>query len=404
MSLRTTPPITDASPDSASAAYPADADDARAERASASSRRLAYFSAQAVVEGQDSWAAVTEIIGGFRRAGWEVDLHCPVYDPGPPPGLWRRLARISAAARHLVQEVGGYRAVYVRAHPLAWLVARGAERAGVPVIQECNGSWEDAFAAWPSMRAVSPLVRALQRWQYRAADAVIAVSDTLAEWVSDVADRDDVLVSPNGANATVFTPDVPRRVGLPQRYVVFFGQFAPWQRIEVLLTAVKRPAWPDGVELVIVGDGALRLVVEGAAATDPRVHYLGMLPYAEVPRVVAGALAAAVLTYAPERAGYSPLKLYEAMACGVPVVCSDTPGQAEYVREHSAGIVVPPEDPDAVAAAVAELAGDPQTARAMGARGRRAVEERYSWTARAVERLAMVERAVAARAQGEPGA
>lgn len=367
-------------------------------------RRLAYFSAQAVAEGQDSWAAVTEIIGGFRREGWEVDLYCPVYEPGPSPGFWRRLARIYAAGRRLARAVGGYRAVYVRAHVLAWGVARAAERAGVPVIQECNGSWEDAFIAWPSMRAFAPLLVALQRGQYRTADAIISVSDTLAEWLEDVTDRDDVVVSPNGANAALFTPDAPRRPNLPERYVVFFGQFAPWQRIEVLLEAVKRPSWPAGVDLVIVGDGTLRLVVEGAAANDPRVHYLGMLPYAEVPRVVVGALAAAVLTYAPERAGYSPLKLYEAMACGVPVVCSDTPGQAEYVREHDAGIVVPPEDPEAVARAVAVLAGDPEAARAMGARGRRAVEQRYSWNARAVERLAIVEHAIAAKAQAvEPG-
>ncbi|MDP2300017.1 MAG: glycosyltransferase, partial [Actinomycetota bacterium] len=174
-------------------------------------------------------------------------------------------------------------------------------------------------------------------------------------------------------------------------------------RIEVLLAAFRREAWPEGVHLVFVGDGALRLVVEGAAANDPRIRYLGALPYAEVPRVVVGALAAAVLTYAPDRAGYSPLKLYEAMACGVPVICSDTPGQAEYVREHEAGIVVPPEDPDAVAGAAAALAADPDGARAMGARGRRAVEERYSWDARAAERLRVVERAVVAKAQaGEP--
>ncbi|MDZ4167885.1 MAG: glycosyltransferase [Coriobacteriia bacterium] len=366
-------------------------------------RRLAYFSAQAVVEGQDSWAAVTEVVGGMERAGWQVDLFCPEYDTGKTPGVLVRLRRILGAGRRLARRLSLFDAVYIRVHPLAWSVARAARRAGVPVVQESNGSWEDAFVAWPSMRVIAPLVIAVQRAQYRTADAVIAVSDTLGEWIAAETGRTNVVVSPNGANARLFRPDVALRANMPERYVVFFGQFAPWQRIEVLLAAFRREAWPEGVHLVFVGDGALRLVVEGAAANDPRIRYLGALPYAEVPRVVVGALAAAVLTYAPDRAGYSPLKLYEAMACGVPVICSDTPGQAEYVREHEAGIVVPPEDPDAVAGAAAALAADPDGARAMGARGRRAVEERYSWDARAAERLRVVERAVVAKAQaGEP--
>ncbi|HSQ21670.1 MAG TPA: glycosyltransferase, partial [Coriobacteriia bacterium] len=192
----------------------------------------------------------------------------------------------------------------------------------------------------------------------------------------------------------------PRPDGLPERYAVFFGQFAPWQRLGVLLAAAEDPNWPDGVDLVIVGDGALRPAVESAAGRNSRIRYLGTLPYAEVGPVVANALASAVLTYAPERAGYSPLKLYESMACGVPVVCSDTPGQAEYVREHDAGIVVPPENPAAVAGAVAALAADPDAARAMGARGRRAVEQHYSWNARARQRLAVIESAVERRTAG----
>jgi glycosyltransferase involved in cell wall biosynthesis len=144
------------------------------------------------------------------------------------------------------------------------------------------------------------------------------------------------------------------------------------------------------VDLVLVGDGALRPLVEEAVSRNPHIHYLGRLPYVSVPGVVANAVAATVLTYAPERAGYSPLKLYEAMACGVPIICSDTPGQAEYVREERAGIVVPPDDPAAVANAVAEIAGNPAEAQAMGYRGMTAVEEKYSWEARARQRLQVI--------------
>lgn len=360
-------------------------------------RRLAYFSAQAVVEGQDSWAAVMEVVGAMRSADWDVEIFCPEYPSGARPGVLTRLRAIGSATRRLGQAIRSFDALYVRAHPLAWGAARRADKAGLPVIHEVNGSWDDAFAAWPWTRAAAPVVIAAQRAQYRSAAALIAVSEGIAGWLEQVTGRSDVVVSPNGANARLFRPGLPKPQRLPETYVVFFGQFAPWQRIDVLLEAHGCPSWPADVHLVIVGDGAARPLVDQAAARDERIYVLGMLPYADVAPVVASALAAAVLTYAPERAGYSPLKLYEAMACGVPVICSDTPGQAEYVRAEQAGIVVPPLDPDAVAGAVAELAADPARAREMGARGRQAIEERYSWEARALQRLGVVEEVVDGR-------
>jgi glycosyltransferase involved in cell wall biosynthesis len=368
--------------------------------AASPSRRLAYFSAQAVAEGQDTWAAVMEVIGPMRDAGWEVDLFKPTYGDREHPGVVRRLMEIARAQWRLSRALRSYDALYVRVHPLAWWITVRARRAGVPVVQESNGSWHDAVAAWPSVGWATGLIVRLQVRQYRDADAVIAVSETLAAWLERETGRTDVVVSPNGANDRLFRPGLGRLARLPERYVIFFGQFAPWQRIEVLLAAIERPEWPHGVELVLAGDGALRPVVEEAAARDHRVHYLGTLPYADLPPIVCNAVAATVLTYAPERAGYSPLKLYESMACGVPVICSDTPGQAEYVRAAQAGIVVPPEDPVAVADAAAELAADPERARRMGARGREAVEREYSWAARSRQRREVVERAIGLRPQG----
>lgn len=357
-------------------------------------RTIAYFSAQAVAEGQDSWAAVMEIIWAMRRAEWTVELYKPEYGQGSVPGIFERLRKIAGTQRDLARRIREYDALYVRAHPLAWPLAAYAHRVGIPVIQESNGSWEDAFIAWPSMRRIAPLVVAMQRSQYRIADAIVAVSVTLADWLCREAGRDDAIVSPNGANDELFCPGGPRPMELPDRYVVFFGQFAPWQRLDVLIAAAEHPEWPKDVDLVIVGDGMLRPEVEAAAGRNPHVHYFGMLAYECVPSVVSGALAAAVLTYAPDRAGYSPLKLYEAMACGVPIICSDTPGQAEYVREEDAGIVVPPNDPVAVARAAATLAERPEEARAMGNRGMTAVEERYSWNARARQRMETIEAAI----------
>jgi glycosyltransferase involved in cell wall biosynthesis len=222
----------------------------------------------------------------------------------------------------------------------------------------------------------------------------------LAEWLRAETGRDDVVVVPNGANTEIFRPDAPARPGLPERYVTFFGAFAPWQGIDTMLGALQSSSWPEGVSLVVAGDGAMRGDIEAAARKDPRIVYLGVLPYAEVP----GALVESVAGLSPkgaaeERAktGLSPLKLYEIASCGVPVVVSDLPGLTEFVERYECGLAIPAGDATALAEAVARLVSDPTGARAMGARGRDAVAADHSWDARAADTGTALERVLAAR-------
>ncbi len=360
--------------------------------------RIAYLSLQAVVDGQDSWAAVTEVISGFEALGLSVDRYFVEYAVAAPSAV-ARLAEMRRVQRRLAAAIAGYDALYVRAHPMAFLAAGAARRAGVPVIQECNGPYEDLFIAWPSTRAARPLFEHLQRRQYRDAAAIISVAEGLTRWLVEDTGNRSVVTSGNGANTAIFTPEAPRRAGLPERFAVFFGQFPAWQGIGALLAAVRDPAWPEGVPLVFVGDGAMRPQVERAAAeSSGRVLYLGRLPYAEVAGVAAHAVVSLVPMLAPEREEkFSPLKLYESMACGVPVVASDTPGISEVVAEHGCGILVAPGDAPAIAAAVAGLANDPEAAVEIGCRGRAAALARYSWAARARERAAVVTAAIERR-------
>jgi glycosyltransferase involved in cell wall biosynthesis len=100
---------------------------------------------------------------------------------------------------------------------------------------------------------------------------------------------------------------------------------------------------------------------------------------------------------APERETmFSPLKLYESMACGVPVVASDVRGITEVVSESRCGILFPAGDARALTEATARIVSDPTAARAMGARGREAALARYSWRARGRERARVIEEAVRA--------
>jgi glycosyltransferase involved in cell wall biosynthesis len=268
----------------------------------------------------------------------------------------------------------------------------------VPIVQECNGPYEDLFIAYPRLRPGRPVFDAMQRWQYRHASAIVSVADGLTGWLRREAGHERVFTIGNGANVDVFAPDARRRSGLPERFAVFFGQFPAWQGIASLLEAVRSPEWPSGLPLVFVGDGAMRPAVESAVAEMPeRVVYLGRLPYEQVAGVVAHAVASFVPMMAPERETlFSPLKLYESMACGVPVIASDVAGISEVVSEWRCGVLFPAGDASAIARATAAILDDPVESGEMGHRGREAAVNRFSWRARAAERARVIETAVRA--------
>ena len=358
---------------------------------------VAYLCLQATRQGQASYAHVHEIIAGLRQHGWSVTLTEPDYAEGTAemPGALGRVREFRRIQKRFRTDARDASALYVRAHPFAWETARWAWRHGVPIVQEVNGPYDDLFLAWPAARRFARVFISMMRWQYRNADALITVTPQLAEWLRAETGRDDVTVIPNGANTQVFRPDAPVRPGLPARHVAFFGAFAPWQGIDTMLRAVKHPAWPGDVSLVFAGDGKMRPEVERAASETPRVVYLGVLPYEEVPGILVDALAGlspkeAVATRAAT--GLSPLKLYEIASCGAALVVSDLPGLSDFVSAYECGLAVAPEDPGALATAVARLAEDPAAARAMGARGREAVVSAHSWDARAADTSAILDR------------
>jgi glycosyltransferase involved in cell wall biosynthesis len=113
-----------------------------------------------------------------------------------------------------------------------------------------------------------------------------------------------------------------------------------------------------------------------------RVRYLGQVPRAEIVQAMRSARAGVVLNHPTVNyVDAYPTKMFEYMASGLPVVCSNFPLWAGIVRDADCGIAVDPLDPEAIAAALRTLGEDPERAQRLGENGRRAIAERYNWEA-----------------------
>jgi glycosyltransferase involved in cell wall biosynthesis len=343
-----------------------------------------YLCLQATREGQASHAHVHEIIQGLRRRGWDVILFEPSYAADQRPvGIARKLWEFVGLQMKVWSTPFRPDLIYVRDHVgllPSFIWARGRR---IPVVAEINGSFSDYTIAYPWMRAIRPFIVGAGRVCLRLSNAVIAVTPYLCDWVQSEIGRKPTFLVPNGANTNLFRPDAERQQNLPEFYVTFVGAFARWQGIDIMLQAVTEPEWPADVKLVIIGSGREQPKVEKAAAENRRIVYLGQRPYREVPGIVAGAMAGISAKTNPggwaNSYGFYPLKVFETLACGVPAIVTDFPGQRELIKDNNCGLVVPQNDASSLARSVTYLRQHPVERAEMGRRGRQIVETRFSW-------------------------
>ncbi len=349
--------------------------------------RLFYLSLQSAAEGQAGYTHVNEIVGNLRSLGVEVALYTPRYPGGTRPPVLRRIREILRIQARLWLDVvcRGRHAtsLYTRSHFAAWPTALLARLLRIPFLVEVNGPLEDIYIAWPSLRRWRRWLDWLELATLRHADVLIAVTPQLKSWLESIFPAKRIAVVSNGANIDLFRP-CTKPADPP--YAIFFGALTRWQGIDTILQAVDSPAWPKPVKLMIVGDGAERDRVLTAAGRNDAIHYVGKVPYAEVPAIVAGALVGLSVQNnegGRSETGLCPLKVYETLACGVPAVVSSFPCQQELVAGNECGLVVPAGDSAAVARSVRYLYENPAARGRMAANGRRTVVEQHSWRHRA---------------------
>ena len=343
-------------------------------------------------------ALLTELV----RAGHQVHLLTPRPGGDPLPGV----------TVHLLPAIGKGDAAQreLRAQASDRHVAELLDLVDPDLVYERYALWGRTATQWARehhIRSVlevnAPLVEEQSRFRelvdrsaaeavahsaLTQASSVVCVSDAVAAWACSVgADAASVLVEPNGvdpARITIpATPVTPTDAG--QFTVGFVGTLKPWHGLEILVDALvpllrDDPSW----RLLLVGDGPLaedlrtRLTAAGVA---DRAELTGAVD----PGDVTSHLHRMDVACAPYPAGgsdyFSPLKVYEYLAAGLPVVASAV-GQIPAALDHGRlGQLVQPGNSSALTQALVDLRADHARRVALRNAGRAAVLARHTWAA-----------------------
>jgi len=285
----------------------------------------------------------------------------------------------------------------------AWIASR-VRRA--PFVLDCRDDWPRAAIALGELRPglVTSLLGGLMRFlQARAARVIAVTPGMLRQFEARGLDAGRLELITNGADTELFRPGPARPPGNGLT-VLYAGTHGLVHGMEALMDAVERLRGRSDLSFSFVGDGVAKTALEERTRTLglARVEFLPSEPPERLVRRIHDADVCVATTRAHEFSGETiPVKLFDYLACGRPVVAAVSGDAAEVVLQSGGGLVVPPGDGAALAVAIERLADSPELRDTLARGGPAFVEQRYSRRA-AGERLVRALESVSREARGRP--
>lgn len=273
----------------------------------------------------------------------------------------------------------------------------------IPYFTEVNGLLIDESRINGTSKWIIAIQKINERLNYGQAKKIIAVTQGVKEGIKLLYNIPDekIVVVENGANIELFKQmdqkEAKEKLNLDQKcsYICFIGSLAPWQGIEYLIQSAPLIINEiPNTRFLIVGDGLMKnKLVELCKKIGIFGNFIftGAIPYEEIPNYINSSdlCLAPFIRNRNEKIGLSPLKLYEYMACGKPVVASNIKGVGDVLYHINAGIAIEPEQPEELANAIIRLLKDAALREEMGRNGREYVVKNHSWESIAMRILSL---------------
>lgn len=265
----------------------------------------------------------------------------------------------------------------------------------VPLVVEINYTSDSDLAVRSRSRLLTFLTKACERFIFKNATVLLPVSTKLGEELVALGyPQSKILVSPNAVDVSSFimnqirTDNVRERLFPKAQDVVigFVGSFAPWHRVDLLIEASLSIAGSvdRNIGLLLVGEGENKERIRSQLSATPAnltVVFTGFVPHKILPEYIE-AMDIAVMPHSNDYG--SPMKVFEYMAMGKPVVAPDFGPLRDAIEDGSDGVLFSPGNIDELKALLRRLVMDPSMRAKIGANARTRVEEDHNWKNRCV--------------------
>ncbi len=357
---------------------------------------------------------IAYIIKGFRTLGHQVDIISPhgrepetsagdnpyARKKGLVPKLLDGLSRVLPQFLFELLELGYNIPAYLRLTQIlrtrkvdfiyersAFFLmagARLAEKRKIPFLVEVN---EVAGEKRVRRQCFVKLAQGIEKYVFDQADGIIVVSDFLKEKIKQLGvPEDKIQVFPNAADENIFNPSLyngslRQSLHLSQKTTVigFIGWFVGWHQVELLLQAFASLASKKNLSLLLIGEGPLKERFQSNArelGVEGKVLFPGAVPYREIPRYI-GVMDICVIPGSNEYR--SPVKLFEYMAMGKPVVAPRLRPIESVIQHGIDGWLFEKDQPRSLRESLSVLIEDRHKREFLGQNARRKILEKHTW-------------------------